>query len=41
MMFEWTFVICIVIGAAAGSLVTAVILLDHRPPETKRKGYEE
>ena len=40
MMFEWTSVICIIIGAVAGSLVTAVILLDHNPPDTKRKWWE-
>ena len=40
MMFELTFVICIIIGAVAGSLVTAVFLLDHKPPEEKRKWWE-
>ena len=36
MVWEWTFVACIVIGAIAGSLVTAVVLLDHHKKETKR-----
>ena len=40
MIWEWTFVICIIIGAIAGSLVTAVFLLDHQPPKEKRKWYE-
>ena len=40
MIFEWMSVICIIIGAVAGSLVTAVILLDHNPPKEKRKWWE-
>lgn len=42
MIWEWTSVICILIGAVAGSLVTAVVLLDHHRKETiDRKWWEE
>lgn len=40
MNLEWTSLICMLIGAIAGALVTAVVLLDHKPPEMKRKWWE-
>lgn len=40
MNWEWTSLICMLIGAIAGALVTAVILLDHQPPKEKRKWWE-
>ena len=40
MVWEWTFIVAVLIGAIVGALVTAVILLDHQPPETKRKWWD-
>lgn len=40
MNWEWTSLICMLIGAIAGALVTAVVLLDHHKKETSRKWWK-
>ena len=40
-MPEWIFILAIIIGAIAGSLVTAVWFLDHNPGEKKHRWWEE